>query len=98
MLTIIKNIAASIARAVARILDPAIPVTPHTRSVAPRSLVPGHTIMGNGAAYTPSGTRLNYNSTGGWGSALCSCGATSPTYPTRDQRRSWHRQHKAAIL
>lgn len=98
MLTIIKNVAASIARAVAQSLDPAIPVTPHTRSVAPRRLVPGHTIMGNGAAYTPTGARINYTSTGGSGSALCSCGATSPTYSTRDQRRTWHRQHKTATI
>ncbi|MFC6080979.1 hypothetical protein [Sphaerisporangium aureirubrum] len=61
--------------------------------------VPGHTLVAEGAAFLPDpntgGTMLNR--TGWHGCGLCSCGETSDTLSSNNQRKRWHREHKDTI-
>lgn len=101
MLTILRRVAASAARAVAQRLDPDIPVAPVPVSgpggVYRAAVMRGHTLVAAGAAFDPYGARVN-DGMGGVGRARCSCGGFSPPLPNRAERRAWHRAHKAANL
>lgn len=60
-----------------------------------KTLVKGHTLRQEGAAYVEesAGTRR-----GGWvGFGLCSCGARSEVLDGNNKRKRWHREHKAAM-
>ena len=66
-------------------------------------IVPGHGLMGEGAAYTVDTRgrviRLLHNTVGGFGRAACSCGVFSDKLLlSSTARREWHRQHKAEVL
>jgi hypothetical protein len=64
------------------------------------TLVRGHTLRGEGAAFArpregwSSGDRRLYVGTGGPGVALCSCGASSDWLQSGAERRRWHAAHK----
>lgn len=65
------------------------------------SRVVGHSLRSEGAAFydfVGGGTaRRGSNSTSGKGFALCSCGARSPIFESANQRKAWHRSHKAEV-
>lgn len=64
-------------------------------------LVPGHTLMWEGAAHDDNGIVMStiYGvSRGGSGRAKCSCGELSEPFRSSTQRRQWHRDHKNQIL
>lgn len=55
-----------------------------------------HTLKSKGAAFSPTNlTRVDPNSTGGSGVAVCSCGWTSEVLPSGKQRVAAHKEHKA---
>jgi hypothetical protein len=58
--------------------------------------VSGHTLHSEGAAFKFDG-RFAYSDTG-WGLGKCSCGVLSEMLPSRNARKRWHREHKAAVL
>lgn len=60
----------------------------------------GHSLRSEGKPFevTPGGAivrRTGYRSY--WGLGLCSCGATSTQLKSNEQRKQWHRDHKAAV-
>lgn len=65
-------------------------------------LVPGHTLVREGAPHAWNGkryevTHLKGYGTSGEGKGLCSCGATSPVLTSGAARQKWHRAHKEQI-
>lgn len=62
-------------------------------------LVPGHTLVGEGAPHDNRGYRIGHWSLGvsGCGRGRCSCGALSPVMQSANQRKQWHREHKAEV-
>lgn len=57
-----------------------------------------HWLADEGAAYIKVGQyswRISYKGTGGIGRAKCSCGALSEDLPSGNQRKKWHREHRA---
>lgn len=72
------------------------------------SLVPGHTLVGEGAPHAWNGRRWErvygssshgtYWTTGGEGKGLCSCGETSKKVRTAAARKLWHKEHKRKIV
>ena len=56
----------------------------------------GHELDGEGAAHDKRGIRI-YRGTGGWGFAICSCGAKSEYLTSGNARKQWHRNHKQEI-
>lgn len=63
--------------------------------------VPGHSLVSEGAAYAveESGriARVRWNSVGGYGRGLCSCGEFSDLLTSAHQRKKWHREHKSQV-
>jgi hypothetical protein len=57
--------------------------------------VTGHTLRFEGAAYDDHGRRITGGTTAGTGRGRCSCGTLSEVLDSANQRRAWHRQHKA---
>lgn len=62
----------------------------------------GHGLRFEGAAFLHNSRgeldRVWGQGVGGYGYALCACGATSPTpLPSAYQRKAWHRSHKAEV-
>lgn len=61
-------------------------------------LLPGHALMGNGAAFDESLNRVWEIGAGGSGYGLCECGQRSETSLHSEMaRRQWHRQHKFEV-
>jgi hypothetical protein len=64
----------------------------------------GHTLRDEGAAFEADPTvisrvrRVTWNTTGGHGFGLCSCGAKSPVLGTGQARKDWHRDHKRSLV
>lgn len=60
---------------------------------------PRHGLWFEGAPHDAYGHRIVSNGgwagTGGPGRAACRCGALSPVLPSANQRKAWHREHKA---
>lgn len=54
----------------------------------------GHGLFGEGHPCDATGRR----SWGSDGHGKCSCGALSESLPSNNQRKAWHRLHKAEIL
>lgn len=61
------------------------------------TLLTGHGLRAEGAAFSKDGVRLRWNTTAGPGCGMCSCGAVSESLPTGSARRQWHRQHKRQV-
>ena len=59
-----------------------------------QNLLKGHTLLWEGAAHDDRGLRV-YRSTKGHGK--CSCGDLSEPLDSTNQRKQWHRDHKANI-
>lgn len=62
-------------------------------------IVPGHTLVAEGAPHAWNGRRYERLTLHGWsisgkGKGLCSCGATSKVLGTGAARKAWHREHK----
>lgn len=60
-----------------------------------KTLVRGHTLRHEGAAFKPNGYLSIYDQT--HGHAKCSCGALSESLPSRNARKRWHRAHKEEV-
>lgn len=67
--------------------------------------VPGHTLLNEGAPFERvvdevfvRTRRINTNGVGGEGRGVCSCGTFSDILPSAGRRKSWHREHKKAVL
>ena len=67
------------------------------RQVVKAAIVKGHSLVGEGAAFTPAGERVLWNSTSGVGHAFCSCGERSEALLSAAARKRWHRQHKTDV-
>jgi hypothetical protein len=70
--------------------------------VTEQLLVPGHTLVGEGAPHMWNGRRYEVIhargfGTAGEGKALCSCGETSRVLKTGAARKAWHREHKLIV-
>lgn len=64
-----------------------------------RTEVRGHGLQSEGAAHDSIGRRLrNSSGASGDGRAKCSCGVLSDVVPSGNQRKIWHKQHKAAVV
>lgn len=68
-----------------------------------QNLVPGHTLVAEGAPHMWNGRRYERNTGGEWtvsgtGKALCSCGWTSKVLKTGAARKAAHREHKRAMV
>ena len=64
------------------------------------SLVKGHALVAEGAAFDKEGDstkRVRYGTVAGRGRALCECGSVSPRLDSANQRKKWHREHKAEV-
>jgi hypothetical protein len=61
-------------------------------------LVPGHTLVAEGAAFDMLGKRVHRWTQGRHGRAMCSCGELSKILPTKSSRQRWHRAHKLAVV
>lgn len=67
------------------------------------SLVKGHALVAEGAAFDKEGDsakrakRVRYGTVRGRGRALCECGSVSPPLDSANQRKKWHREHKAEV-
>lgn len=59
--------------------------------------VPGHSLLQQGAPYEWDGRKW-YIVEGKIGKGLCTCGAPSPTLSNDNQRKSWHRDHREAVV
>lgn len=60
-----------------------------------KTLLKGHALLYEGAAYDDRGKPMRYDT--GIGRAKCECGEMSDQLPSRNQRKDWHRAHKDAI-
>ncbi len=64
----------------------------------------GHSLINEGAAFKYDSTliskarRVIWNTTGGEGFGLCSCGAKSPVLGSGQARKDWHRDHKRSLV
>jgi hypothetical protein len=65
----------------------------------------GHTLQAEGAAYRKGDPpnvrfpkRVTWNTTGGVGFGLCSCGAKSPVLDSGQKRKEWHKDHKRILM
>lgn len=59
-----------------------------------KTLVKGHALVREGAAFEDDGSHTLYGGTGGVGRAKCSCGVMSPRLGSGRARRAWHAEHK----
>lgn len=56
----------------------------------------GHGLVGEGAPHDEQRHRVGrWSVTAGEGRGLCQCGALSSVLLSANQRKAWHRQHKA---
>lgn len=60
-----------------------------------KTVLKGHSLLDEGAAYSIDGCRIWY--TRGDGHGKCSCGALSDPLPSNSQRKQWHRDHKELV-
>lgn len=58
---------------------------------------PSHGLWYEGAPHDDRGHRTNGVGVSGDGRAKCRCGAMSEVLPSANQRKAWHRTHKAEI-
>lgn len=64
------------------------------------NLLAGHTLLWEGAAHDDGGQKVRsgyYSTKGGQGRGKCSCGDLSEVLDSANQRKQWHRDHKARI-
>lgn len=65
----------------------------------PQLIVPGHTLLFEGAPFDNSKRRIGWTGTGGVGYGVCSCGYASRwEYSSAAQRKQWHHEHKLAEM
>ena len=63
--------------------------------MATKTAIKGHALKADGAAFDENANRIDPDTAGGDGSALCQCGALSPIATSRKARIDWHKEHKA---
>lgn len=63
--------------------------------MATKTAIKGHALKADGAAFDADANRIDPDTAGGDGSALCQCGALSPIATSRKARIGWHKEHKA---
>ena len=63
--------------------------------MATKTAIKGHALKADGAAFDENANRIDPDTAGGDGSALCQCGALSPIATSRKARIGWHKEHKA---
>lgn len=70
--------------------------------MAKQLVVPGHTLLFEGAPFQwsnvyESWARMPGRGTAGTGVGRCSCGAVSESLPSGVARQRWHRDHKLQV-
>lgn len=69
-----------------------------TDSLKGQTLVKGHTLVTEGAPFAiDENQQVVKVRDGTMGRGLCSCGAMSDIVAFRNERKQWHREHKARV-